>query len=118
MLAAASPETDTAYVPDVDISENEDCIRLRADMPGVDGKDVEVTVENNVLTVEGRARVEAPAGYELVGREYGVGKYRRNFTLSNDVNSEGIKARVEHGVLEVTIPKREEVKTRKIAIES
>ena len=59
---AQAPETETTYVPDVDISENNECIRLVADMPGVDQKSVDVTVENNVLTVEGHAQVEAPRG--------------------------------------------------------
>jgi HSP20 family molecular chaperone IbpA len=113
-----SPETETTYIPDVDIQEDSECIHLVADMPGVDQKSVAVTVENNVLTVEGNAKVEAPEGYKLVGQEYGVGKYRRDFTLSNAVDTDGIKARVTHGVLEVTIPKREEVKTRKIEIGS
>jgi HSP20 family protein len=77
-----------------------------------------VTVENNVLTLEGVATLDVPDGYESVGREYGVGRYRRDFTLSDDVSPQGIKARVSHGVLAVTIPKREEVKTRTIAIEA
>ena len=114
--AAQAPETETTYVPDVDISESNEHIRLVADMPGVDQKSVDVTVENNVLTIEGNAQLEAPEGYNLVGQEYGVGKFRRDFTLSNAVDTNGIKARVSHGVLELTIPKREEVKTRKIEI--
>jgi HSP20 family protein len=111
------PGTETIYIPDVDIRENSDSIRLVADMPGVDQKSAEVTVENNVLTIEGRASVDAPEGYKLVGQEYGVGKFRRDFTLSNAVDTQGIKARVRHGVLEVTIPKRDEVRTKKIEIE-
>ncbi|MBN2131613.1 MAG: Hsp20/alpha crystallin family protein, partial [Sedimentisphaerales bacterium] len=74
---AQAPETETIYIPDVDISENNERIRLVADMPGVDRKSVGVSVENNVLTIEGEAHAETPDGYELVGREYGVGKYRR-----------------------------------------
>ncbi len=106
------------YVPDVDILENADHVRLLADMAGVDRESVTVTVENNVLTLEGVATLDVPDGYESVGREYGVGRYRRDFTLSDDVSPQGIKARVSHGVLAVTIPKREEVKTRTIAIEA
>ena len=115
-VQAQTPQTESIYVPNVDISESNECIRLVADMTGVDQKSVDVTVENNVLTVEGHAQVESPEGYELVGQEYGVGKYRRDFTLSNDVDTDGIKARVRHGVLEVTIPKREAAKTRKVEI--
>lgn len=113
---AYTPEPETVYVPDVDISESNECIRLVADMPGVNQKSVEVTVENNVLTIEGRARDEAPDGYKLAGHEYEVGTYRRDFTLSNAVDTEQIKARVRHGVLTVTIPKREEKKMKKIEI--
>jgi len=113
-----APETDSIYVPDVDIYEDSERVRLMADMPGVDQTSMNVTVENNVLTIEGQARVDGPQGYELVGQEYGVGKYRREFTLSDAVEVQGIKARMQHGVLEVTIPKREEAKTRKIKIET
>ena len=118
MLKIGAPETDTIYVPDVDICEDSERVRLVADMPGVDQTSMNVTVENNVLTIEGQARVNGPEGYALVGQEYGVGKYRRDFTLSDAVEVQGIKARMQHGVLEVTIPKREEVKTRKIKIET
>jgi HSP20 family molecular chaperone IbpA len=111
-------ETEPIYVPNVDISENNEVIRLAADMPGVDQGCVDVSVENNVLTIEGSARLNAPEGYELVGQEYGIGKYRRDFTLSDTVDTAGIKARVSNGVLEVTLPKREEVKTRRIEIEA
>lgn len=113
-----APETETIYVPDVDIHENNECLRLDADMPGVDAASVEVSVENGVLTVEGRAHVQAPAGYELVGQEYGVGRFRRDFTLSEGVDTNKIRARVRQGVLEVTLPKHETVKTRKIQIEA
>ena len=118
VLPAQAPETDSIYVPDVDICEDNERVRLVADMPGVDQQSVEVTVENNVLTIEGQAHVSGPAGYELVGQEYGVGKYHRDFTLADAMDAEGIKARMQHGVLEVTSPKRDEVKTRKIKIET
>ena len=115
---APAPESETIYVPDVDIREDNECIRLEANMPGVDQESVDVGVDNGVLTIEGKARLDAPQGYELVGQEYGVGRYRRDFTLSDAVDSEGIKAKVRNGVLEVTLPKHERVKTRKIKIES
>ena len=111
-------ETDLIYVPDVDIRENSDCLRLEANMPGTDQDSVNVSVENGVLTIEGQARVDTPPGAKLVGWEYGVGRYRRDFTLSDAVDTEGIRARVRQGVLEVTLPKREHVKTRKIRIET
>ena len=115
---AQAADTETIFVPDVDIREDSECIRLDANMPGVDQESVDVNIENGVLTIEGRARIDGPQGYELVGQEYGVGRYRRDFTLSDAVDSEGIKARVRQGVLEVTLPKHEKVKTRKIKIET
>jgi HSP20 family protein len=112
----AATEERTLYLPDVDISENGERIRLLADMPGVDQDSVDVTVENNELTLEGRSRITPPEGCERVGRECGAGRYRRVFALSDAVKPDGIKARMRNGLLEVTIPKREEVKTRKIEI--
>jgi HSP20 family molecular chaperone IbpA len=113
-----APETDTIYVPEVDICEDHERVRLVANMPGVDQKSVTVAVEKGVLTIEGQAHVDVPAGCKLVGQEFGVGRFRRDFTLSDAVAIEGVKARVQQGVLEVTLPKREEVKTRKIKIEA
>lgn len=115
---AQAAGTEMIFVPDVDIREDRECIRLDANMPGVSQESVDVSVENGVLTIEGRARVDSPQGYELVGQEYGVGRYRRDFTLSDAVDVDGIKARVRHGVLEVTLPKHDKVRTRKVKIET
>lgn len=115
-MAGVGPQTCVTYVPDVDIMEDSETIRLLADLPGVSQKDVEVTVENNILTIEACAAIRNPEGFTLAGQEYGIGKYHRDFTLSNAVNVEKISARVKHGVLEVVVPKRDEVKTRKIQI--
>ena len=114
----APASAETSYVPDVDISEDAECLRLRADMPGADRESVEVTIENGVLKIEGRAKMEPPQGYQLVGQEYGIGGYRRDFAISDAVDTDHVKARVLQGVLEVTLPKHEKVKTRKVRIET
>jgi HSP20 family molecular chaperone IbpA len=107
------------FTPPIDISEDDNGINLAVDMPGTDREQVDVTVDNNTLVIEGRpVAVEAPDGYELVSREYEVGRYRREFTLSNDVDSDKIKARSRNGVLYVTIPRKEVQKARKIRIQS
>jgi HSP20 family protein len=107
---------EATFVPDVDIRESGHAIELTANIPGVDQKAVDVTVENNVLTIEATATIEPPEGYELVGQEYRAGKYRRDFTLANSVDVDAITARVRHGVLELVIPKREAATSRKVKI--
>ena len=114
--ASAKPENDPVYVPRVDILENADHFTVVADMPGVDEKSVEATVQNRVLTIEGWSRPEKPQGHEALGLEFGAGRYRRDFTLPEAVDTERIQARVKSGVLTVSIPKKEEVKARKIQI--
>lgn len=118
VLKARATEVDRIFVPEVDIHEDSEFIRLEANMPGVDPNSVDVNVENGILTLEGHVRIEEPQGYTLVGQEHGVGRYRRDFELSDAVDTNGIKARVSQGVLAVTLPKHEKVKTRKIRIET
>lgn len=109
-------QTEATYMPTVDIYDEGDTIYLTADMPGTDGSSVDVCVENGVLKVEGKGTAEAPEGCELIRQEYAVGKFRRDFTLSDQIDVDGIKAKVTNGVLKVTLNKREEVKTKKIKI--
>jgi HSP20 family protein len=109
---------EATYMPAVDICEDGSTIRLLADMPGAEQGSVDVSVENGVLNIDGKGTMEPPDGYELVGHEFSLGRFHRTFTLSDRVDVEGIKAKVRNGVLEVIIPKREVVKTRKIAITS
>jgi HSP20 family molecular chaperone IbpA len=104
------------YVPRVDIYEAGDEVILTADMPGVDENSVDITLEKNVLTIEGRVEWERPAGYELAYAEYGVGDYHRTFALSNEVDQSRIEATVRNGVLRLVLPKSEVAKTRKIAV--
>jgi HSP20 family molecular chaperone IbpA len=109
-------DNEVVFTPGIDIREGDDSITLIVDMPGTDGSSVDVTVEKNTLTIEGTPSLEVPEGYELVNREYNIGKYRRDFTLSNDVDTDKITAKSSNRVLTVVIPKREERKARKIKI--
>lgn len=113
---AGIPENEPVYVPRVDIREDAEQFTVVADMPGVDGKSVEATVQNRVLTIEGWSRPEKPKDHETLGQEIGGGRYRRDFTLPDAVDPDRIVARVKNGVLTVAIPKKEEVKARKIQI--
>lgn len=104
------------YVPRVDIYEADDETILLADMPGVDENSVDITLEKNILTIEGRVHFERPEGYDLVYKEYGVGDYYRTFALSDVVDRAKIGATVKNGVLRLSLPKSEAAKTRKIAV--
>jgi HSP20 family protein len=104
------------YVPRVDIYEAGDEVILTADMPGVDEQSVDITLEKNVLMIEGRVEMERPEGYDLAYAEYGIGDYHRTFALSNEVDQGRIEATVKNGVLRLVLPKSEVAKTRKIAV--
>ena len=113
---APAPETEPVYVPRVDVRETAEGFAVVADLPGVDEKSVEATVQNRVLTIEGWTKTEKPQGYEELGREFGAGRFRRDFTLPDAVDPDRIQARVKNGVLTVAIPKKDEVKARKIQV--
>ena len=113
---APAPENEPVYVPRVDVRETAEGFAVVADLPGVDEKSVEATVQNRVLTSEGWTNTEKPQGYEELGREFGAGRFRRDFTLPDAVDPDRIQARVKNGVLTVAIPKKDEVKARKIQV--
>ncbi len=104
------------YVPQVDIYETKDGLWLWADMPGVDEDSLNVHLDNGVLTIEGQVDVKQYEDMDPLYTEYNVGNYVRRFTLSNDVDSDRIVARMQHGVLALEIPKAERAKPRRIAI--
>ncbi|NLG34128.1 MAG: Hsp20/alpha crystallin family protein [Lentisphaerae bacterium] len=114
--AAPTPENEPVYSPRVDILETPDHFTVVADMPGADEQTVEATVQNRVLTIEGWSRPEKPEGHEWLGQEFGAGRYRRDFTLPDAVDAASIQAKIRHGALTVVIPKKDEVKARKIEI--
>lgn len=107
---------EVARTPAVDICENEAELRLVANLPGVEQGGAEVVVEGDVLRIEAESKAEPPAGYELVHREFEPARFRRQFTLSNRVQTGAIRARLTNGVLDLRIPKAEEVRTRKVEI--
>jgi HSP20 family protein len=107
------------YIPQVDIYSANDDIVILADMPGVVEKNIDITLEKNVLTINGYiANVEEPEEYELVHSEYGIGDYQRSFTLPDEIDRDNIEASLSHGVLRVTLPKAPEAQTRKITVKT
>jgi HSP20 family protein len=106
------------WIPAMDLVETDDHFVLKADLPGLDESDVNIEVEDNVLTVSGERNAEHEdkrEGYVRVERAYG--SFRRSLTLPEGVNPEAVTASFDKGVLEVSIPKPEERKPRKVAIQ-
>jgi HSP20 family protein len=106
------------FVPDVDICEYDEMLRLWADMPGVTEKNVEVILKDNVLTVSGMVEAGMYDQLAPLYTEYNVGNYYRQFALNEEIDDSRIKARMRCGVLEVELPKREQAKPRKIQVQS
>ena len=105
------------WAPRVDIREEAERFLIEADVPGVDPKDIEIHMENGMLTIRGERKSEARnegSGYSRVERSHGV--FYRRFALPDTANAEGITASGRHGVLEIAIPKRPEVKARRINV--
>jgi HSP20 family protein len=107
----------TAWAPAVDIFETEHELVVKADLPDVDPKDLDVRVQNNILTIRGERKFEKSVNednYLRIERAYGA--FSRSFSLANTVNSEAIKADYRNGVLTLSIPKREEAKPKQIRV--
>jgi len=107
----------TTWAPAADIYETEHALVVKVDLPDVDPKELDIRVENNVLTIRGERKFENKvndSNYLRVERSYG--SFARSFALANTVNAEGIKADYQQGVLVVTVPKREEAKPKQIKV--
>jgi len=104
-----------AFVPKVDIYEAANNVHIVCDMPGVAPEAVEVTLEKNVLSLDGYVTPQHPEGYTLTYAEYRVGDYHRQFTLSNEVDQDNISATMRDGILSLTLPKATPT-TRQIAV--
>jgi HSP20 family protein len=111
--------TAAAWAPAVDIKEDDGAYVLRADVPGVDPKDIELNMENGVLTLRGERKSETKEEKDNYHRiERVTGSFFRRFTLPDTVESENISAKYANGVLEVRIPKQEKVLPRRIEVQS
>ena len=106
------------YAPRVDIVESEDALEILADMPGVTKDSVEVTLEQRVLTIRGRAGTSVPEGLAPLYLEYEPGDYERSFTLTDAVDLAGIEARVRSGVLHLRLPKAGPAKQQRIEVKA
>ena len=104
------------FMPAADIYEAESALTVVLEMPGVDKANVDVIVEEGVLTVQGRLDFSKYEGMQPVYSEYNIGHYRRSFSLSNKIDQGKISADMSDGMLTVTLPKAEEARARRITI--
>ena len=107
------------WIPAVDINEFDDRFQLFVDVPGVDPKDVEITLEAGVLTITGNRYLQAEKSDETVVRrrtERGTGRFYRRFILPESVDADKVKAMDRHGVLEIAIPKQAKAQPRRIKV--
>ncbi|MFV9988919.1 MAG: Hsp20/alpha crystallin family protein [Coxiella endosymbiont of Dermacentor nuttalli] len=108
----------TEWSPRIDIKDMDNHYAIRADIPGVNPKEIEISMENNVLTIKGEKETKTEEKKEDFLRvERSKGTFMRRFSLPESVNPEKIKAKSKHGVLEITIPKVERPGSQKIRIE-
>jgi HSP20 family protein len=107
------------WTPAVDMRETKDAFVLTADVPGVNPQDIEVTMENGLLTIRGARSEETGSehnGYRRTERV--TGRFLRRFTLPETANAEAVTAKTTHGVLTLTLPKRAEVQPRRIEVQA
>lgn len=107
------------WMPAVDVQETKEAFVLRADLPGIDPKNIDITMENGVLTIQGRRLSEVAKdenGYRRVERA--SGEFFRRFTLPDTADAESISAQSSHGVLTLRIGKRPEVQARRIEVKA
>ena len=114
-----SRDNHRTWVPAVDIFEEKDRFVVRADLPGVNPNDIDVNMENGVLTVSGERNNEERSEFEGVSRiERVSGRFLRRFTLPETADADAIKAKSSNGILEISIPKQAVVQPRRITVEA
>jgi HSP20 family protein len=117
--AAAANGDNSAWIPSVDIDQESDKFVVRADLPGVEPKDIQVTAENGVLTVAGERNFERKDEHKGKSRyERVAGRFVRRFTLPDNVQTDNIRARHSNGVLELTIPKAAAPEPKRVTVET
>jgi len=109
--------TTSTFAPAVDVYEDEHNVNLKIEVPGIDEKDIDVRIENHVLTVHGERKFEKDEkeeNFRRVERHYG--SFTRTFTLPSTVDSEKVSANYDKGILKITLPKKAEAKPKQIKV--
>jgi HSP20 family protein len=104
------------WVPAVDVIENDNGLTFKAELPGVEAKDVAVTIDNNVLTLKGERHIEKEEKENYHRMERAFGNFARSFALPAFVDADNVKADFKNGVLVVTVPNKANAKTRAVEV--
>lgn len=109
-VSQSQASTDVSFVPRVDVSEKKDAYEINAELPGIDKKDIDVTLENGILSISAESRQEDKEEKEgrVIRQERRYGKFVRSFNVGTDVKEKDIKADFKDGVLHLRVPKSEE----------
>jgi HSP20 family molecular chaperone IbpA len=105
-----------AFLPVTDIFETDQALTVVLEMPGVSKDNVDISVENDILTIEGRIDYSKYEGLQAVYTEYNIGHYVRSFQISSKIEQSGISAELKDGVMTLVLPKAETAKPRKIKL--
>jgi len=106
------------FRPDVDILENPDEFVIYADLPGVDDKCVDVRLDKGILTLDARLATSPESSWSPLHTEYRLGSYHREFRISEDIDANGVSAKMHNGVLELVLPKSAERRPRTIPVQA
>lgn len=112
----AREEQGVSLVPAVDIYEDAEGITLMADLPGVSRDRLTIEIDKDTLSIDGEAAIEMPDGMEALYADIRATRFRRSFTLSRELETDKVNARMKDGVLTLKIPKRVELQPRKIEV--
>jgi HSP20 family molecular chaperone IbpA len=105
------------FIPDVDICDTKEALWIWADLPGVEEKSVEINLDNGELSIEGRISSAEEGDLKPIHTEYKTGSFFRRFRIPREIDTEGIRARMNQGVLEMELPKAQAVRPRRVEIE-
>jgi HSP20 family molecular chaperone IbpA len=105
-----------AFLPVADIFETDQALTVVLEMPGVSKENVQIDVENDVLTIAGQIDYSAYEGLQPLYTEYNIGNYSRSFQISSKIKQDGIKAELNDGVMTLVLPKAERAKSRRISV--
>jgi HSP20 family protein len=115
-VAREAKDMDQPMRPAVDIFEDDTGITVHADMPGVSRDRLDIHVDNDTLSIEGRAEIPMPEGMEALHADIRSTRYQRSFTLSSELEGDKVEASLKDGILTLRIPRREEHKPRRIEV--